>query len=111
MSVVYLLHFDDPLPGGTQHYLGLAANLERRVHAHRTNGTRYTRRFLNRGIDFVVARTWEPGSGQLEREPKRIGGRRLCPLCALDREQLSLLPEHREQLPSSAGGNPDTGTD
>ena len=82
---VYLLHFSDPIAPGRhtcQHYLGYADDLAPRVHAHAHGaGARLTQVAIERGLTFVVARTWD-GDRTLERQLKnRHDGRRLCPIC------------------------------
>lgn len=80
-SVVYLLHFEASIGNG-RHYIGSTTNLARRTRQHETGrGAKFTRRFAAKGIAFVVARTWEGGMS-LEFELKKIGGKRLCPVCS-----------------------------
>lgn len=86
MSVVYLLHFEKPIAEGrpTQHYIGFAKDLDRRLahHRHGTSGARLLEVAFERGIGFVVARVWDPGDKVLERQLKdQKNGRRLCPIC------------------------------
>jgi predicted GIY-YIG superfamily endonuclease len=87
--VVYLLHFDRPIPNHTagydrwvRHYLGTAEDLEVRLDQHRKgNGARLPQVFAERGIGFILARTWE-GDRELERKLKRQKhSNRLCPIC------------------------------
>lgn len=71
MSHVYLLHFDRPIAPGhtTQHYIGHADDLPRRIQAHargRYNGggngcAKLCAVAHERGIGFVVARVWRGG--------------------------------------------------
>lgn len=82
---VYLLHFERPIsPNHTcQHYIGMANNLEARIAHHRkgTSKVRLLEVAKERGIGFVVARTWEGGK-ELERELKnRKKASELCPIC------------------------------
>ncbi|NJP11675.1 MAG: GIY-YIG nuclease family protein [Leptolyngbyaceae cyanobacterium RU_5_1] len=81
---VYLLHFDRLISPNhtTQHYLGFAENLENRISQHRNgSGSRLCAVAKERGIGFVLARTWE-GDRQTERQLKRQkGSPRLCPIC------------------------------
>lgn len=82
---VYLLHFERPIsPDHTcQHYIGYANNLEARIAHHRkgTSKARLLEVAKERGISFVVARTWEGGK-ELERELKnRKKAGELCPIC------------------------------
>lgn len=97
MSTVYLLHLCEPLAPGhpAQHYLGSAADLAPRLYAHQHGiGARFTAVAVERGIPFVVARTWD-GGRQLERQLKnRKNARRLCPICRGELAlQLPLLHE------------------
>lgn len=68
--------------GPMQHYVGFTDDLERSLDDHR-NGTACgtTRRAFSQGIGFALARTWEPGSRQLERHVKDCGPVNYCPLC------------------------------
>ena len=82
---VYLLHFEKPIsPNHTcQHYLGVANDLEARIRHHRrgTSKVRLLEVAKERGIDFVVARTWDGGK-ELERKLKgRKNSFDLCPIC------------------------------
>lgn len=90
MPTVYLLHFNEPYPNGhrPQHYLGVAANLDERVAEHRSGSSkgRLTKALHEKGIGFIVARTWERkssfGAFDLERRLKRSRRhRKLCPEC------------------------------
>lgn len=93
---VYLLHFSEPIAPGrhtAQHYIGSADDLERRIAQHRAGtGARLCEVAAERGISFVIARTWE-GGRKLERELKnRKAGPRLCPICNRPHEtQLDLF--------------------
>lgn len=97
MSTIYLLHFSAPIAPGrhtAQHYLGYADDLSARVVAHMAGaGARLTQVARERGLTFVVVRTWE-GDRQLERQLKnRHEGRRLCPICnGRHPVQMPLLP-------------------
>lgn len=98
MSIVYLLHFSDPIAPGrhtARHYLGFADDLGPRVNAHRHgHGARFTEVARERGLTFIVARTWD-GDRKLERQLKRRKcGPKLCPICN---------GRHPVQLPLLAG--------
>lgn len=88
-SVVYLLHFDEPIGNPNnpraqaQHYIGWADRLDRRIQQHQTGkGARITAALAERGIGFQIAQTW-PGSRSFERQLKnKKNARRLCPVCA-----------------------------
>ena len=82
---VYLLHFNQPIAPGrhtAQHYIGYADDLDRRIAQHRAGtGARLCEVAKERGISFVVARTWD-GDRKLERQLKnQKQGPRLCPIC------------------------------
>lgn len=81
-EIVYLLHFDRPFHGPMQHYVGLTDDLALSLEDHR-NGTACatTRRARSQGIMFTLARTWSPGSRQLQRHIKDFGPVNYCPLC------------------------------
>ena len=85
MALVYLLHFSEPIsPDHTcQHYLGYTKSLKKRIAEHETgSGARLVQVALERGISFVVARTWSNGTRALERKLKNQKmGPRLCPIC------------------------------
>lgn len=92
---VYLLHFTQPIsPDHTaQHYMGYTDDLLRRIQEHRAGrGSRLCEVAQERGIGFVLVRTW-PGDRRRERQLKRRKeGPRLCPLCkGDDPNQLSLF--------------------
>jgi hypothetical protein len=97
MSTVYLLHFSEPIAPGrhtAQHYLGYSDDLQPRVWAHlHGTGARLTQVAKERGLSFVVVRTWE-GDRALERKLKnRHGAPRLCPICSGRHPvQMPLLP-------------------
>jgi hypothetical protein len=89
--MVYLLHFEKPIPRGTSktgkpltcgHYLGSTDNLEERLEHHRTgNGARLMEVCKDRGIGFTLARTWEGGRHEERKLKARKEMPRLCPLC------------------------------
>ena len=85
MAIVYLLHFTQPISDNhtTQHYLGYTKSLKQRIADHKNgNAARLTQVALERGIDFVVAKTWSDGSRSLERHLKnQHNSPRLCPIC------------------------------
>ncbi len=99
MSVVYLLHFEAPIAPGrhtAQHYIGFSTDLLPRVwaHMHGHSGARLPQVAAERGIGFVVARTWQ-GDRNLERRLKnRHEAPRLCPICNCRYPlQVGLLPD------------------
>ncbi len=81
---IYLLHFERPYKGKMRHYLGFTRDLDNRLENHR-RGTACvtTKRAFDRGIGFVLARTWL-GPVRLERAIKRHGVVRSCPICTPD---------------------------
>ena len=84
-GTVYLLHLERPLsPNHTaQHYIGQTyAPVVRRLKEHRAGtGARFTQVACERGIAFLLARTWS-GDRRFERRLKnRKCGPRLCPIC------------------------------
>ena len=94
--MVYLLHFDKPIAPGrhtAQHYLGSCDDLDTRIAQHRAGtGSRLCQVAKERGLSFVVARTWD-GDRKLERQLKnRKEAPRLCPICnRVHESQLDLL--------------------
>lgn len=82
--MVYLLHFETRINPDhpCQHYLGSTDDLESRLAEHRAGtGARLPQVALERGIGFVLARTW-PGGRERERQLKKWKmGPRLCPVC------------------------------
>lgn len=82
--MVYLLHFNQRInpKRPTQHYLGYAKDLDRRIRNHRLGkGARLCEVAKERGITFKVAEVWM-GDRSLERRLKRQkNSRRFCPIC------------------------------
>lgn len=96
MPVLYLLHFNHRYPNGRrpQHYMGVAADLDKRVREHRAGnpgkGGSLTRALKVHGIEFVVARVWEFGTADeafaMEKRIKKAHHhRRHCPVCRFAR--------------------------
>lgn len=59
---VYLLHFNRRINSShaTQHYLGFACDLDKRIRQHRQGkGARLTQVAVKRGITFRVAEVWQ----------------------------------------------------
>ena len=92
MTVVYLLHYKEPLPRGVSatgkalkanHYIGFTKDLVQRILEHAEgHGARFTQVCHERGIDFALARTWVGASRTEERRLKRYKkAHRLCPIC------------------------------
>lgn len=91
VDTVYLLHFDEPYPGGKrpQHYIGHATTgrFALRISEHRRGSSkaRLTQVFAELGIGFVIARTWA-GDYDLEKALKRRHRpASLCPICKEER--------------------------
>lgn len=106
MAIVYLLHFTqvyEPYPDAEPykcagHYTGSVRGgpkaLRRRLRQHGTErGAKLMIAVAERGIRWVLARTWA-GGYERERQLKRQGGaRRRCPLCGVcPAVKLSNLP-------------------
>lgn len=91
-AFVYLLHFERPYPNGRhpQHYLGVAADLDRRLAEHRAGSSksRLTRACHLLGISVQLVRSWKlpypKAAFDKERSIKRRkrNYRHLCPECA-----------------------------
>jgi hypothetical protein len=110
VSLVYLLHFDQPYvpyPGApayacAAHYTGLAwggpRGLARRLAQHGTaDGARLMLAVAKAGITWQLARVW-PGGPARERQMKNPGGAaRRCPLCGI-------TPRPGGELPRCADG-------
>lgn len=79
---VYLIHFAQPYYHA-QHYVGYAADVEKRLAQHKSGrGARLLRTLNVHGIDYTVARVWPDGGKELERKIKRNKNARvLCPIC------------------------------
>jgi predicted GIY-YIG superfamily endonuclease len=78
----YLLHFSEAISGHAGHYLGFAVDIPARLEEHRVGrGARLTQVAIERGITWVVARTWPGETRQDERRHKRTHGPKLCPVC------------------------------
>jgi len=104
-GTIYLLHFDAPIGnpdnvrGQARHYLGYADRLDRRTLEHmRGRGAKITQALVERGIGFVIARTW-PGDRTFERKLKnRKEAPRLCPICRQTPPASQLMMELEEDL-------------
>jgi len=94
-STVYLIHLLRPLGnpnnrrGMASHYIGFAEHdLAARLERHRVgNGSRLMHAVAAAGIPWVLARTWEEGSRELERKLKsRKQASAFCPICRGEQE-------------------------
>lgn len=87
---IYLLHFERRISPRhtTQHYLGIAKDLEARLADHASGqGARLTQVAVERGISWTVVRTWK-GDRTFERRLKnRKHANYLCPLCGRARSK------------------------
>jgi len=84
MVTVYLLHFEQPVYGTSQHYIGFTTNLEERLAQHRSgHGARLTSIARKKGIAWELAHVWEDGDKNLERLlKKRKGFKKYCKFCS-----------------------------
>ena len=83
-TIVYLLHFQEPLHHA-QHYLGSTSDLFKRLRQHWTGKSRVciVNAFIKKQIPFVLAQTWQ-GDKRVERHLKeRHNNKKLCPICRL----------------------------
>lgn len=79
-GTVYLLHFSEPF-GHARHYLGWAADLERRLDHHsRGTGANLLRHAGRAGVTWQLARVWV-GDRHRERQLHNGGHARRCPIC------------------------------
>jgi hypothetical protein len=87
MTGVYLLCFHPGVPrsaaGPARHYLGWAADVDRRVAEHLAGrGSPLVRAAVRRGLPVELARVWPDETRDFERGLKRRKeAARLCPLC------------------------------
>jgi hypothetical protein len=79
---VYLLHFAQPYRHA-RHYLGYASDVEKRIRQHRCGSSVPLMRAVHdAGIPFSVARIWEDGDKDLERQLRdQHNNPRFCPIC------------------------------
>ena len=80
---VYLLHFERPVYGTSQHYVGFTTNLDQRLAMHKSgHGARLTSIARKKGIAWELAYVWEDGDKERERHLKKGGrARKLCKIC------------------------------
>jgi hypothetical protein len=81
-GTVYLLHFERPYNGRSQHYLGFTRNdLEQHLEGHRRGSACATTKVaFKRGIGFTLVGTWS-GAPELKREVKARGVVGQCAVC------------------------------
>jgi len=106
----YLVHLDPPVAGHAGHYLGSAADLDRRLAQHGTSeGARLLEvQVKERGGTFRLVRTW-PGGREVEHRLKNgHQGNRLCPDCR-PWTRRGMLPEpgRRPQNPPELAPRPE----
>jgi hypothetical protein len=82
----YLLHFDQPVGRKAhRHYVGFTTDIPRRLLQHRRGervACRPARLAARLGIGVRLAKTWFPGSLELERQLQEAGGlEQLCRIC------------------------------
>jgi len=79
----YLLHFDRPIYGTQQHYLGWSVDIARRVRLHLNGGgARLVRQALKAGIGVELVRVWPAMNRHEERVlKKRRTPKGYCPKC------------------------------
>lgn len=94
MLQVYLFHFETPVAGRAQHYLGVTKNLAFRMKQHRNGtGSPLVKAALAAGILVHLAATWE-GGRDLERAFKRRhNNRKLCPICRAEQHFHEIIGE------------------
>lgn len=84
-GTIYLLHFDRPYKHA-RHYCGWTDNLTARLARHAAgDGARLLAVVHAAGITWRLARTWD-GPRARERQIKRAGAARYCPLCRTERK-------------------------
>lgn len=80
---IYLIHFDKPLAGRSQHYIGRTSDIARRIKQHQKTRTipAYVAEFAKQGIDIKFV-TFCTGTRSEERKLKnRKNAKQLCPCC------------------------------
>lgn len=81
---VYLLHLEQPLSDNhtCQHYMGSAEDLETRLYQHlHYPDARMMQVVKERGIRWMLARTWPGGRIEERRLKNWKNGPKLCPVC------------------------------
>lgn len=97
-GTVYLLHFGEPYPrderAGVQHYLGWAADAERRLAEHLAgHGSPLVAAVHRAGIAVELVATW-PGTRHDERARKRRRRHAdYCPRCAEEAARVAPCPK------------------
>lgn len=85
----YLIHFDKPVRGKCQHYIGYAPNVGKRIQKHLDGqGSQLTRIAVRNGITFRVVKIWQDEGLNFKAQlKKRAEGPRLCHLCNKSRKR------------------------
>lgn len=93
----YLIHFDRSYRHA-RHYLGWAADVDRRFDEHRKGaGARLTQVVVEHGIGLELARVWDGQGRTFERRLKNgKNAPRLCPVCRAINRQATSDKERRK---------------
>jgi predicted GIY-YIG superfamily endonuclease len=80
---VYILHFSSKI-GHARHYVGWANDVAGRIKHHKSgSGARLTQVAVERGVQMVLARTFDGADKSFERRLKRTNNTaKYCPICA-----------------------------
>ena len=93
MAELYILHFDKPVMGKAQHYVGYTTlGVEERIKVHRSgNGSKLVRYAIQKGIDFKVVFTqcfptrWEARAAELKLKKER-NLKAYCSICTPEKK-------------------------
>lgn len=85
-AFIYLLHFDRPIAGHAQHYIGCTEQLEARLHTHANGGgSALTKHLYACGINWQLAALAECNFQTMRRLERRLkdlaNSPQYCPLC------------------------------
>ncbi len=83
-GTVYLLHFKGKVSGQMQHYVGFTYRADTRFQKHLSGcgQAQFTELAAKRGIDCILAKTWDDVLPEFERKLKREKNfKRHCPIC------------------------------
>jgi predicted GIY-YIG superfamily endonuclease len=82
MAYCYLIHFETPPRGRSQHYIGYTGNVKERWKEHCAGqGSDLTRLAKKQGIKMELVRVWRNATMKTEQYLKDCGGKSLCPIC------------------------------
>jgi predicted GIY-YIG superfamily endonuclease len=91
MAWCYLIHFESPPRGRSQHYIGYTGNVRNRWKEHCSGqGSDLTKLAKAQGIEMELVRVWANASKKTERYLKDCGGKSLCPVCMAAEVQRTL---------------------